>query len=130
MAALRPELPRVLVLLGIGFMILGAVAIIGFVAGDSTCNAATNLSSPGGVPSTGTGSFCGHAEGLLGASFAVLVVGALLLTWGAMVMPTLRARDARRAAAAPPVAASTDEPSELRPENEEVPPSELEGTSP
>lgn len=98
-------------------MILGTLAVIGFVAGDTTCNGATNLSSPSGVASTS--SFCGHADGFLGVSFAVLVIGALMLAVGSMVLPVLRDRDARRAAAeqraaAPSVTAA--EPSEAETE--------------
>jgi hypothetical protein len=90
-------------------MILGALATIGFVAGDSTCNGATNLSSPSGGPTTG--SFCGHAHGLLTVSFIVLVIGALLVTVGSLVLPILRDRDARQAAAKSPaaVAASVED---------------------
>ena len=89
---LRAELPRILVLLGIAFMILGAIATIGFVAGDSSCNSGTMLN--GSAPLAA--GFCGHAHGLLTASFLVLVLGAVLLTFGTMIIPTLRERDARR----------------------------------
>lgn len=93
---LREELPRILVLLGIAFMVLGVLATIGLVAGDSSCNAATNLSDAGGVPAPG---FCGHVAGFEAVSFSVLVLGALLVAFGSMVLPTLRERDARRAIA-------------------------------
>ena len=107
LSPLRAELPRILVVLGIGFMIIGLVATIALVASDSGCNAATNLSSPGGGPTSG--SFCGHAHGFLTVSFLTLVAGAGLLAIGSMILPTLRQRDARRAGTSlPPPLARTD----------------------
>jgi type II secretory pathway pseudopilin PulG len=48
-----------------------------------------------GVPASG--SFCGHAHGFLTISYLILIVGAILIGIGAMILPTLRARDARMA---------------------------------
>jgi hypothetical protein len=80
-------------MLGILFMILGVVVVIGFVAGDSSCNANSTLggSATGPAPS----GFCGHAGGFLAAGFVIVVTGAALLILGSMVIPTLRQRDAR-----------------------------------
>jgi hypothetical protein len=110
---LRQQLPRILVLVGIGLMVLGIAVTIAFVAGDSGCNAVTNQSVIFGAPvsvGSGGGSFCGHAGGFLAISFTTLLIGAILIVWGAMVIPTLRARDARlareQAAVAAAVAAS------------------------
>jgi Sec-independent protein translocase protein TatA len=94
-SSLRDDLPRILVLLGIAFMVLGALATIGLVAGDTSCNAATNPYATGGVAPAG---FCGHEQGFLGVSFFVLVAGAAMVVMGTMVLPTLRERDARAAA--------------------------------
>ncbi|MGP0029364.1 MAG: hypothetical protein ACLPVF_02535 [Acidimicrobiales bacterium] len=91
----RLQLPRILVLLGICLLVAGVIATVAFVATDSGCNAATNLNSPGGIPTRGA--FCGHEGGFLGISFVTLVVGAVLIGLGGMVLPTLRDRDARRA---------------------------------
>jgi hypothetical protein len=91
---LKAELPRILGLLGAAFMVIGLVGTIVLVATDSSCNSVTSLQG-GSVAGSG---FCGHAHGLLSASFIVLVVGALLLAVGALVLPTLRTRDARQAA--------------------------------
>jgi hypothetical protein len=110
---LRLQLPRILVLVGIGLMVLGVAVTIAFVAGDSGCNAVTNQSvifgGPVSIGSSG-GSFCGHAGGFLAISFTTLVLGAICIGMGAMVLPTLRARDARlareRAAVATAVAAA------------------------
>jgi hypothetical protein len=109
---LRLQLPRILVLVGIGLMVLGVAVTIAFVAGDSGCNSVTNQSvifgGPVRIGSSG-GSFCGHAGGFLAISFTTLVLGAICIGMGAMVLPTLRARDARlsreRAAVAAAVAA-------------------------
>ncbi len=76
-------------------MVLGALATIGFVAGDTSCNAATTISPAGGSSAAG---FCGHEQGFLTGSFVILVVGAVLVALGSMVLPTLRERDARLAA--------------------------------
>jgi len=89
---LHDELPRILRLLGSALMALGALATIGLVAGDTSCNAATNPSATGTVAPAG---FCGHEGGFLGFSFFVLVVGAVMVVVGTMVLPTLRERDAR-----------------------------------
>ena len=88
---------RLLVLLGVGFMILGVIATIGFVAGDSTCNAATMQN--GTAVLAPTGSYCSHSQGFLTASFLILVVGAVCVFLGGLVLPTLRERNARRDAA-------------------------------
>jgi hypothetical protein len=90
---LRTELPRILVSLGVLFMILGVVVIIGFVAGDSSCNANSTLGASASGPAPN--GFCAHANGFLAAGFVVLAAGAALLIFGSMVVPTLRQRDAR-----------------------------------
>jgi len=95
---LRLHLPRILVLFGIGLFVVGIIATIAFVAGDSSCNAATNPSILNGGQVSGapaSGSFCGHAHGFLTISYLILIVGAILIGIGAMILPTLRARDAR-----------------------------------
>ena len=92
---LRQQLPRILVLVGIGLLVAGFIATVAFVASDSGCNAATNLSAPGGSPTNG--SFCGHEHGFLTISFLTLIAGAVLIGIGSMVLPTLRTRDARQA---------------------------------
>jgi hypothetical protein len=124
---LRQQLPRILVLVGIGLMVLGVAVTIGFVAGDSSCNAVTNQSvifgAPVNVAPTG-GSFCAHEGGFLGISFATVVLGAFLIAWGAMVIPTVRARDARlareqAAVAAAVAAAEADDALASGPESEE-----------
>jgi uncharacterized membrane protein len=95
---LRLHLPRMLVLFGIGLFVVGIIATIAFVAGDSSCNAATNPNILNGGQVTGApanGSFCGHAHGFLTISYLILIVGAILIGIGAMILPTLRARDAR-----------------------------------
>jgi hypothetical protein len=95
---LRLHLPRILVLFGIGLFVVGTIATIAFVAGDSSCNAATNPSILNGGQVSGaptSGSFCGHAHGFLTISYLILIVGAILIGIGAMILPTLRARDAR-----------------------------------
>jgi len=97
---LHLQLPRILALLGIGLMVLGTIATIGFVATDSGCNSATNPSVVYGGQITGspsTSSFCGHRHGFLTISFLTLIAGAILLLIGTMVLPTLRSRDARLA---------------------------------
>jgi uncharacterized membrane protein len=97
---LRLHLPRILVLFGIGLFVVGIIATIAFVAGDSSCNAATNPNILNGGQVTGapaSGSFCGHAHGFLTISYLILIVGAILIGIGAMILPTLRARDARMA---------------------------------
>jgi uncharacterized membrane protein len=97
---LRLQLPRILVLFGIGLFVVGIIATIAFVAGDSSCNAATNPSILNGGQVSGapvSGSFCGHAHGFLTISYLILIVGAILIGIGAMILPTLRARDARMA---------------------------------
>jgi uncharacterized membrane protein len=97
---LRLHLPRMLVLFGIGLFVVGIIATIAFVAGDSSCNAATNPNILNGGQVTGppaSGSFCGHAHGFLTISYLILIVGAILIGIGAMILPTLRARDARTA---------------------------------
>jgi uncharacterized membrane protein len=97
---LRLHLPRILVLFGIGLFVVGIIATIAFVAGDSSCNAATNPSILNGGQVSGapaSGSFCGHAHGFLTISYVILIVGAILIGIGAMILPTLRARDARMA---------------------------------
>jgi hypothetical protein len=112
---LRQQRPRIILLFGIGLFVVGIIATIAFVAGDSSCNAATNFSNPSGTPTMG--SFCGHEHGFLTISYLTLVLGAVLIGIGGMILPTLRARDARlarvavdAAKAAPPVA---DEVSEI-----------------
>jgi hypothetical protein len=95
---LRLHLPRILVLFGIGLFVVGIIATIAFVAGDSSCNAATNPNILNGGQVTGapaSGSFCGHAHGFLTISYLILIVGAILIGIGAMILPTLRARDTR-----------------------------------
>jgi hypothetical protein len=95
---LRLHLPRILVLFGIGLFVVGIIATIAFVAGDSSCNAATNPNILNGGQVSGapaSGSFCGHAHGLLTISYLILIVGAILIGIGAMILPTLRSRDAR-----------------------------------
>ena len=97
---LRLHLPRILMLFGIGLFVVGIIATIAFVAGDSSCNAATNPSILNGGQVSGaqaSGSFCGHAHGFLTISYLILIVGAILIGIGAMILPTLRARDARMA---------------------------------
>jgi len=97
---LRLHLPRILVLFGIGLFVVGIIATIAFVAGDSSCNAATNPSILNGGQVSGapaSGSFCGHAHGFLTISYLILIIGAILIGIGAMILPTLRARDARMA---------------------------------
>jgi hypothetical protein len=90
-----------LVLLGIGFMVLGVIVTIALVAGESGCNAATtNIGSDMG--SVASGSFCGHSHGFLTISFMIVVLGAVLIGLGGMVLPTLRTRDARRAGQSSP----------------------------
>jgi hypothetical protein len=106
---LRLHLPRVLVLLGIGLFVVGIIATIAFVAGDSSCNAATNPTILNGGQVSGAptaGSFCGHAHGFLTISYLILIVGAILIGIGAMILPTLRARDARMARERAAVAAA------------------------
>jgi hypothetical protein len=93
---LRAELPRFLVLLGIGFMVIGLIATIALVASDSSCNAGTNLSGGGPIDMSGN-AFCGHAHGFEAISFLLLVAGAGMLTIGGLILPTLRTRDARQA---------------------------------
>ncbi len=80
-----------------GFTVLGAIATIAFVASDSSCNSATNLSSGVGVAQAG---FCGHVQGFETGGFVILAAGAVLLALGSLILPVLRDRDARRAAAA------------------------------
>ena len=97
---LRLHLPRILVLFGIGLFVVGIIATIAFVAGDSSCNAATNPSILNGGQVSGapaSGSFCVHAHGFLTISYLILIIGAILIGNGAMILPTLRARDARMA---------------------------------
>jgi hypothetical protein len=97
---LRLQLPRILVLLGIGLFVIGIIATIAFVAGDSGCNAITNPTVLNGGQISGTpttGSFCAHEGGFLTISFLTLVLGAVLIGLGSMVLPTLRTRDARLA---------------------------------
>ena len=97
---LRLHLPRILVLFGIGLFVVGIIATIAFVAGDSSCNAATNPSILNGgqvIGAPASGSFCGHAHGFLTISYLILIIGAILIGIGAMILPTLRARDARMA---------------------------------
>jgi hypothetical protein len=119
---LRAALPQILIKLGVAFMILGLIITIGFVAGDTTCNAATNLSNPVGAAGS---SFCGHAEGFEALGFIILVVGACMLVFGSMILPTLRARDARLAEAARAAAAAAEpiagEPAELEVETDDEP---------
>jgi uncharacterized membrane protein len=106
---LRLQLPRILVLFGIGLFVVGIIATIAFVAGDSSCNAATNPSVLNGGQVSGapvSGSFCGHAHGFLTISYLILIVGAILIGIGAMILPTLRARDARMAREQAAVAAT------------------------
>jgi uncharacterized membrane protein len=106
---LRLHLPRMLVLFGIGLFVVGIIATIAFVAGDSSCNAATNPNILNGGQVTGapaSGSFCGHAHGFLTISYLILIVGAILIGIGAMILPTLRARDARMAREQAAVAAA------------------------
>src|ERR1700733_92117 len=106
---LRLQLPRILVLFGIGLFVVGIIATIAFVAGDSSCNAATNPSILNGGQVSGApvrGSFCGHAHGFLTISYLILIVGAILIGIGAMILPTLRARDARVAREQAAVAAA------------------------
>jgi hypothetical protein len=116
---LRLHLPRILVLLGIGLFVAGIIATIAFVAGDSSCNAATNPSILNGGQVSGapaSGSLCGHAHGFLTISYLILIVGAILIGIGAMILPTLRARDARmareHAAVAPALAAAEVAPAD------------------
>jgi hypothetical protein len=138
---LRQQLPRILVLVGIGLMVIGVAVTIAFVAGDSGCNAVTNQSVIFGAPvSVGSrgGSFCGHAGGFLAISFTTLVIGAICVGMGAMVLPTLRARDARlareRAAAAAAVESaasaealeSSEEPQAVEPPEVATPPASPE----
>jgi hypothetical protein len=97
---LRLHLPRILVLFGIGLFVVGIIATIAFVAGDSSCNAATNPNILNGGQVSGnpaSGSFCGHAHGFLTISYLILIVGAILIGIGSMILPTLRARDVRMA---------------------------------
>jgi hypothetical protein len=106
---LRLHLPRILVLVGIGLFVVGIVATIAFVASDSSCNAATNPNILNGGQVSGapaSGSFCGHAHGFLTISYLILIVGAILIGIGAMILPTLRARDARMAREQAAVAAA------------------------
>jgi uncharacterized membrane protein len=109
---LRLHLPRILVLFGIGLFVVGIIATIAFVAGDSSCNAATNPNILNGGQVAGapaSGSFCGHAHGFLTISYLILIVGAILIGIGAMILPTLRARDARVARDRATVAATLAE---------------------
>jgi hypothetical protein len=110
---LRLHLPRILVLVGISLFLVGIIATIAFVAGDSSCNAATNPNILNGGQVAGapaSGSFCGHAHGFLTISYLILIVGAILIGIGAMILPTLRARDARMAREKAAVAAALAEP--------------------
>jgi hypothetical protein len=120
---LRQQLPRILVLVGIGLMVLGIAVTIAFVAGDSGCNAVTNqqviFGAPVSVGSSG-GSFCGHAGGFLGISFSTVVLGAILIAWGAMVVPTLRARDARLAREQAAIAAAVAAEAAQMPASEDL----------
>jgi hypothetical protein len=141
---LRLHLPRILVLLGIGLFVVGIIATIAFVAGDSSCNAATNPNilnggQVGGAPTSG--SFCGHAHGFLTISYVILIIGAILIGIGAMILPTLRARDARmareqaaagaaRAAAASAPAPAADEAAADEAGAEEAPTSDAATTPP
>jgi hypothetical protein len=109
---LRLHLPRILVLFGVGLFVVGIIATIAFVAGDSSCNAATNPNILNGGQVAGapaSGSFCGHAHGFLTISYLILIVGAILIGIGAMILPTLRARDARMAREKAAVAAALAE---------------------
>jgi hypothetical protein len=94
---LKRQLPRVLVLLGLGLFVTGLIATIAFVTTDSGCNAATNLQMANSLPAGS--SFCGHEHGFLTLSFLTFLAGAGLIILGGMVLPTLRSRDARIAAA-------------------------------
>jgi hypothetical protein len=97
---LRLQLPRILVMLGIGLLVVGVIATVAFVAADSGCNAITNPTILNGGQISGappSGSFCGHEHGFLTISFLTLVLGAVLIGTGSMILPTLRARDARMA---------------------------------
>jgi hypothetical protein len=110
---LRLHLPRILVLFGIGLFVVGIIATIACVAGDSSCNAATNPSILNGGQVSGapaSGSFCGHAHGFLTISYLILIVGAILIGIGAMILPTLRARDARMAREQAAAAAHAESP--------------------
>ncbi|HEY1829525.1 MAG TPA: hypothetical protein VGG38_04685 [Acidimicrobiales bacterium] len=113
---LRAALPQILIKLGVAFMILGLIITIGFVAGDTTCNAATNLSNPVGAAGS---SFCGHADGFEALGFIILVLGAGMLVFGSMILPTLRTRDAR-------IAAATRAAEVVEPNTDQVAGSELE----
>jgi hypothetical protein len=139
---LRLHLPRILVLLGIGLFVVGIIATIAFVAGDSSCNAATNPNILNGGQVSGapaSGSFCGHAHGFLTISYLILIVGAILIGIGAMILPTLRARDARMARekaavaaarAAAPAAAAAEEAGAAEAGAEEVATADAATTTP
>ena len=97
---LRLQLPRILVLLGIALLVVGVIATIAFVAGDSSCNAGSNLYSVNGGSYDGLrigSDFCQHEGGFLTITFMTMVLGAILIGMGSMVIPTLRSRDARLA---------------------------------
>jgi hypothetical protein len=90
---LRMQLPRILVLIGIGLFVVGIIATIAFVAGDSGCNAATNPAILNGGQISGaptSGSFCGHEHGFLSISFLTLVLGAVLIGIGGMCGRSLK----------------------------------------
>jgi hypothetical protein len=119
---LRLQLPRILVMVGIGLLVAGVIAIIAFVAADSGCNAVTNPTIINGGQISGSstsGSFCGHEHGFLTISFLTLVLGAVLIGLGGMILPTLRARDARmdrdKASASSPSTGAPLPPSESEP---------------
>jgi ABC-type enterobactin transport system permease subunit len=96
------ELPtRPLLIVGIIMFAIGVALTIILVATDSSCNAASNMSSLAGI-SGGSASCSTEPHRFLDLSFVVMVVGAALIVVGGMFVPVLQQRDARRAAANSP----------------------------
>jgi hypothetical protein len=87
------------VIAGAVLFVAGLVATIVLVATQSACNSATNLTavSPGGISGA-----CSQHHSLLAAGYLALFVGACMITFGGMLLPTLQAKRVREWAAKHP----------------------------
>jgi hypothetical protein len=92
-------LPRHVVMAGSVLFVLGLIGTIVLVATQTTCNSATNLTAPGGTSISGA---CGLHHSYLDLSYIALFVGAFMIAFGGMLLPTLQAKRIRDWAAKHP----------------------------
>jgi hypothetical protein len=89
----KDPLPRQFVIVGAVMLVVGAIGTIVLVVTNSTCNSATDMINYG-FSNSGIAS-CGQRHSYLTIAYLVLVMGAVLIGFGGLVLPTIQSMRAR-----------------------------------